>query len=182
MERIKKGDFSALTVLYDKYNKLLFNFAKKFVHNTPEAEDIVQELFLKVWNKSDLYDSKRTPNVAAWLLHLCKNIAIDHLRKSKKSSYLDESELSIIPDISVNVENDVQVKVMRHEIRKSLYQLPVEQREIIELIYFGGMTQSEVSTIKSLPKGTVKSRVRLAMSKLKTLLSDTKTKEAKGSP
>lgn len=168
---VQKKDLDALKELYARYERLTYSMAMKILRNSQEAEEVVQDVFIKIWNKSTLYDSSRGQKFSSWLLRVCHNTAIDKLKRRRGANLLDVENLASIPDIRIDLDNELEMKSLKNRIKEALRKLPEEQREIIELLYFEGFTQSEVAEGMGIPLGTVKSRARLAMVKLKKLLN-----------
>jgi RNA polymerase sigma-70 factor (ECF subfamily) len=172
--RISSHDELALTMLYDKYSKVLFNIILHLVRRQEEAEDILQEVFLQIWNRADMYNKQLGPPIS-WLIRIARNKAIDTLRskRHKTSSAEVEMDESLLPH-SNHPEHHPDVVFMKSEAssiaRQSLSQLPHEQRVLLEKAYFEGYTQSELAKLFSLPLGTVKTRMRNGFLSLQQLL------------
>lgn len=165
MSLIKKGDKDAFNELYSRYGRLVFNFAYKLTGTIVEAEEVTQEVFEKIWRKRNTYiiDKK----ITTWMLQICKNAAIDLLRRRKRTAPIDEYQLDFIVDETINLDDEVEINTIREKLMEAISNLPEEQKEIIKLIYFEGLTQREIAASLEIPLGTVKSRLKLAMSKLK---------------
>ena len=165
MSLVKEGDASAFNELYNRYGRLVFNFAYKLTGTITEAEEVTQEVFEKIWRKRNTYiiDKK----ITTWMLQICKNAAIDLLRRKKRTAPIDEYQLDFLVDDTINLDDEVELKSTRKTLMEAISNLPDEQREIIRLMYFEGLTQREIAASLEIPLGTVKSRLKLAMSKLK---------------
>lgn len=167
---IAGGEERALEMLYDRYERILYGFAMRTMANPALAEEVVQDVFLKIWRGAGRYDPQQG-KVSTWVLSICRHTAVDKLRAMR---HLSESrgpeELDIIEDPNANVAGDVEHRFVAAEVGRALHALPVEQREVIELMYFKGMTQNEISQAQGLSLGTVKGRARLALKKLHELL------------
>lgn len=165
MSLVKEGDASAFNELYNRYGRLVFNFAYKLTGTITEAEEVTQEVFEKIWRKRNTYiiDKK----ITTWMLQICKNAAIDLLRRKKRTAPIDEYQLDFLVDDTINLDDEVELKSTRKTLMEAISNLPEEQKEIIKLIYFEGLTQREIAASLEIPLGTVKSRLKLAMSKLK---------------
>lgn len=168
---IQNKDLDALKELYARYERLTYSLAMKIVGNSQEAEEIVQDVFMKIWHKSVLFDVEGKSKFSSWILTVCKNTAIDKLKKRKGNNVLNIEELVDLPDIRVDLFNEVEFASIKKRVKEALRKLPDEQRELIELMYFHGLTQSDIAEKLDIPLGTVKSRVRLGLQKLKKLLS-----------
>lgn len=166
MELIKNENLDAFNELYSRYGRLVFNLAYKWTRNINEAEEVTQEVFEKIWVRRNTYVMKKS-KVSSWIYKICQNTAFDFLRRKKKTSYLDESQLDFLVDDSINLENEIEMHAIRQLLRNAIADLPKEQQEIIKLMYFEGKTQKEIAASLNIPLGTVKSRVKLAMTKLR---------------
>lgn len=165
----------ALAELYDRYATVLYTLALKILGNATLAQDVVQEAFLTAWRKAGLYSQKRG-NVRTWLFVLCRNLAIDHYRaKMRQASRRVELE-SVGEILMEHDQSPADAAVAREDgrlLQQALEQLPREQRDVIELAYFRGLSQSEIAEQTGTPLGTVKTRTRQAMMKLRGYLVQT---------
>lgn len=166
MELIKSENLDAFNELYSRYGRLVFNLAYKWTRNINEAEEVTQEVFEKIWVRRNTYVMKKS-KVSSWIYKICQNTAFDFLRRKKKTSYLDESQLDFLVDDNINLENEIEMHAIRQLLKNAIADLPKEQQEIIKLMYFEGKTQKEIAASLNIPLGTVKSRVKLAMTKLR---------------
>ncbi|MEM9558399.1 MAG: sigma-70 family RNA polymerase sigma factor [Acidobacteriota bacterium] len=171
--RIADGDDAALGVLYDRYARLLLSLARRVLHDDAEAEEIVQEALLQVWRQAGRYDSRRS-SVSTWLVLITRSRAIDRVRSRQvKQRTLDtvaqeNREVHTSPEGARTVLHEQR----RRRLHTALATLPAEQRQVLELAFFQGMTQSEISSATDIPLGTVKTRTLLAMKKLRVALRD----------
>ena len=162
----------ALAELYDRYATVLYSLAMKILGEAAPAQDVLQEAFLTAWRKAELYNQKRG-NVGTWLIVLCRNLAIDHYRAKMRlaSRHVD---LEAAGDALVAESDDPATVAMAREdgrlLRQALQQLPPEQKQVIEMAYFNGLSQSEIAEATGTPLGTVKTRTRQAMMKLRECL------------
>lgn len=170
--RVAEGDRHAFEVLYERYASTVYGLTLKILGDREAAEEAVQEIFWRVWRRLGSFD--RTRSFAPWLFGIAHNYCIDELRRRKvrpQSVYEDETNpiLSDIPD-----EMDVgEVAVLAEQgriVRSALEQLPEEQRQALLLAYFGGLTQQEIAVRLGNPLGTVKTRMRLGLQKLRAVL------------
>lgn len=162
----------ALAELYDRYSTVLYTLAFKILGDAAPAQDVLQETFLTAWRKASLYDQKRG-NVGAWLIVLCRNLAIDHYRaKMRLASRRVELESAgeLLTETSADPASAVLMQEDGRVLRQALAQLPPEQRQVIEMAYFQGMSQTEIAAATNAPLGTVKTRTRQAMFKLRDFL------------
>lgn len=166
MELIKSENLDAFNELYSRYGRLVFNLAYKWTRNINEAEEVTQEVFEKIWVRRNTYVMKKS-KMSSWIYKICQNTAFDFLRRKKKTSYLDESQLDFLVDDNINLENEIEMHATRQLLKNAIADLPKEQQEIIKLMYFEGKTQKEIAASLNIPLGTVKSRVKLAMTKLR---------------
>ena len=172
VERIAAGDAEALGELYDRYGRVAFGVLYRMLPGPEAAEEVAQDAFHSVWRQARSYRPERG-SVRTWLLAICRNAAIDWRRTRGKRL---EREVSI--DAAADLLGDARVEervvsAMRAErVRKIVGELPKEQREVLALAFWGGYSQSEIAARTDTPLGTVKSRVRLAMNKLRQSLED----------
>ncbi len=171
---IAEGREDALAELYDRYSDTLMGLAVRILGNTSDAEEVLQEVFVHVWNQADRYDPSRS-SVSTWLVMIGRSRAIDRLRSRRvveRTLVAVQYEKSNPHTSPLGVYN-VLVHERRRRMREELAKLPPEQQEVLELAFFRGMTQSEIAESSSIPLGTVKTRTLLAMKKLrKALQSD----------
>lgn len=172
---ISQGDSRALEALYDRYSAVVYRMALRIVKNQELAEDIVQEVFWRVWRRSSSFERERG-RVAQWLFGVAHNLCIDELRRmrSRPISVYEDVEHPLIqqlPDERTDVASEAWQSEQRRVITDMLDQLPEAQRQAIEMAYFGGMSHQEIATKLNRPLGTIKTRVRLGLHKLKSLLS-----------
>lgn len=176
LKRIRSGDFEAVEELYNQYNRVAFALALRILSDPGLAEDAVQEVFLRVWKQPDSYDPTRGRFVT-WLMSVVHNQCIDQLRKKRRPVVsLDQEEsqerLNYLAEKAPGLEEEVWTKLKRETIRQALALLPEEQRKLIELAFFGGYTHNEIADSTGQPLGTVKSRIRQGLLKLKTILQN----------
>ncbi len=161
----------ALEELYDRYGRLAFSLAVRIVASPETAEEIVQEAFLSIWRGAVRYEAARG-SVRTWLLSITHHRAIDAVRRRGarvQTAPIDERVQYVG---GADVWQDVSRSLTRDEVRAALAALPADQRESIELAYFGGLTYPEIAQKLGLPLGTVKSRLRLGLQKLRQLLEN----------
>ncbi len=165
---LRNKDQQAFSYLYDNYSEILNGIINRMVEDRELAEDILQEAFVKIWNNFGQYD-KTKGRLFTWMLNITRNHAIDTIRsKGYKKQHLisaDENAVSSYADENYSAE-----KLDVIGIKQKIVLLKPEQRNIIELTYFGGYTQDEVSKAMGIPLGTIKTRVRTALSELRKLL------------
>jgi RNA polymerase sigma-70 factor (ECF subfamily) len=167
LARIGQKDEDALSALYDRYSGLVFSEAKRILHDTGAAEEILQDLFYQVWRTAERFDPARG-SLAGWLVVAARNRAISKLRrKSGKTEEVDEKGVSL----KVDVESRAAQSLLLDKVRTVMGNLPENQREALECAYFEGMSHTEIAEKTGQPLGTVKTRIRSAMEALKKVLS-----------
>ena len=170
--RVVEGDRGAFEILYDRYASTVFGLALKMLGDREVAEDAVQEIFWRVWRRLGSFDRSRA--FAPWLFGIAHNYCIDELRRRKvrPQSVYEDDENPILSEIAD--EADVGESALLAEqgrlVRSALEQLPEEQRQTLLLAYFGGLTQQEIAAKLGNPLGTVKTRMRLGLQKLRAVL------------
>jgi RNA polymerase sigma factor (sigma-70 family) len=172
MKRIGAKDPAALEWLYDRYEKTVYSFAYRIVQDAMAAEEVVQELFLRVWTHSERYDDSQG-KLTTWMFAVTRNIAVDMLRRKSvrdRGIPVENATLHSKADERADTAVQVEVKSEGQRMREILAELSRDQIQVIDSIYYGGMTQQEVSARYNIPLGTVKSRVRLALKQLKKRL------------
>jgi RNA polymerase sigma-70 factor (ECF subfamily) len=170
------GDARALEVLYDRYSGVVFSFALRIVGDRELAEEILQEAFFRAWQQGGNFSSGRGTFIT-WLLSITHNLSIDEIRKRRRRPQKADSEepeqvLASVPDTGAggDVEGEVWLGALRDTIGTALADLPPAQRQAIEMAYFRGMTQREIAESLGEPLGTIKTRMRLGLQKLKDAL------------
>lgn len=173
IQRIAAEDENALSELYDRYANLVFTIAFNTVGEKQGAEEVTQDVFLRVWNKAENYDPNHA-KVATWLGSIARYRAIDLLRNLRSrpeghSVDLQEVSPSFLVDTS-NPENATVLALESENIRKAVISLPDNQRQVLVWAYFRGYTHQEIAEQLEIPLGTAKTRIRLALQKLRGLL------------
>ncbi len=165
--RLQQRDAQALAELYDRYGRLAYALILRIVRDRSVAEDLVQETFLRVWNRVHGFDAERGA-VGPWLLAVARNQAIDYLRSSggRMRSWF-ESEHTEHPALYSDMERDILAAESARWIKAAMAKLSAPQREVIELAYFEGLSQTEMAERMGQPLGTVKTWVRTALRKLR---------------
>ena len=172
LSRIGRGDEEAFRGLFRRYAPTAIALAERIVRRLHLAEETVQEAFLALWRNPDGYDPERG-SVRAWLLSTVHHRAVDLVRREEAQR---RRALEAVPereehDHAAGVVEEIGAQVERASVREALQQLPPDQREVIELMYFGGRSQSQIAQELDLPLGTVKSRTLLGMRRLRAALS-----------
>ncbi|MPZ98162.1 MAG: sigma-70 family RNA polymerase sigma factor [Dehalococcoidia bacterium] len=176
MNGLAAGDLRALERLYDRYSALVFSVSLRVLHDRQLAEDVVQEVFLRLWRQPASYDPERGRFIS-WLMSVTRNRALDEQRRVSRRLRIEDQEEEPGRELQSHDRGDdpqleLVLQEQRRAVREALTRLPPAQRRVIELAYFGGLTQVEIAEQTGDPLGTVKTRVRLAMQKLREALSD----------
>ncbi len=174
--RASEGDARALEVLYERYSRVVYSFALRIVGDPQLAEEVLQEVFFRAWQQGSAFKSARGSFIT-WLLSITHNMAIDEVRKRRRRPQKADAEepetvLAAVPDAGLDVEDEVWLSSLRETIGIALEQLPPPQRTAIELAYFQGLTQREIAATLDEPLGTIKTRMRLGLQKLREHLGD----------
>ncbi|MCA0971485.1 sigma-70 family RNA polymerase sigma factor [Halobacillus litoralis] len=168
-QKMMNGDKQSLEAIYDKYEKLLYSFVIKLSSDHSLAEEVLQEVFIKLWTQKAQYDETKG-KFSSWIVTITRYTAIDLIRARKESVSLEE-ETDVPEEKGDSVEDLVEWKEKSTDVRRALSQLSDEQRRIVDLFYFKGCSQSKIAEECNLPLGTVKGRLRLALKHLKKHLS-----------
>lgn len=175
-ERLKNRDAGAMSVLYDRYGRLVYSVIFGVVRDGATAEDLVQETFLRVWNRMQGFDSTRGA-LGPWILAVARNRAIDHVRSAAARMSQNSFEIAEHdhPSVFVDMEGDLFAASQARHIREALKRLNDNQRRCIEMAYFEGLSQTEMADRMGQPLGTVKTWVRTALRSLRTELMQVAT-------
>lgn len=165
------GNHEALAQLYDRYAGLAYGVAMRVLGDPARAEDAVQDAFMNVWNRAASFDSERG-SLRAWLLTSVRNRCIDYLR-GRAAHERQEHELQ--PEVAYALSpsdpwREVALSLERTAVRDAMASLPLEQRQVIEMAYFGGYSHTEIADMTHMPLGTVKGRMRLGLEKMGSYL------------
>jgi RNA polymerase sigma-70 factor (ECF subfamily) len=165
--RLQRRDPQALAELYDRYGRLAFTLILRVVRDAAIAEDLVQETFLRVWNRAKGFDAERGA-LGPWLLAVARNRAIDYLRSTggRERNTVDLEQMDH-PALYTDMERDLLTSDSARRVTAAMAKLPSQQREVIELAYFEGLSQSEMAERMGQPIGTVKTWVRAALKRLR---------------
>lgn len=172
---VETNDSKSLEILYDRYESLLFNLAYKITQDVQSSEEVLQDVFMKIWNKKAIFNPKKG-KLSTWLITLCRNRSIDAIRKKKIiESQFDEDFQGIQSDSLP--EYDLLSKEVSEEINKRISLLNKDQQKIISLFYYKGLSQQEIASNLNIPLGTVKSRMRLSIQHLNNYFKKTLRRE-----
>jgi len=168
---IQLGQVTALDLLYERYGRLVYSVALRVINDAQEAEDITQDTFLRLWQRSEIYQP-HWGSLNGFLIMLARSRAIDRLR-SRQSHFRNIQQWQLSYEQAATLPSPLEsatLKERSHHLREALKQLSKAEREVIETAYYGGLSQSEIARQTGLPLGTVKSRSRQALKKLRTAL------------
>ena len=175
IERVRRRDQAAMATLYDRYARPVYSVALRVVREPRAAEDVVQDAFLTVWRRPDAYLPERGA-FGPWILRVARNRAIDLLRRGARERFEPDDDAVGFVERVVDPEPDpgeqVWAETVARRVRAALGDLTPPQREVIELAYFGGLTQREMAARLAIPLGTVKTRVRTALRRLAEILEE----------
>ena len=171
MALLQRNVSEALGDLYDRHHRLVLTLAYRIVGDRAAAEEVVQEAFLSVWRQARTYRSERG-GVRTWLLSIARHRAIDRIRRAPKMGQVAALDDALVDSRLPEVWEQADENVRRDRVRQVLETLPPEQREVVELAYYGGLSQHQIAERTAVPLGTVKGRTRLAMEKLRLALAD----------
>lgn len=176
MSLIARSQEGALSELYDRYVRLVYSMALNVVSDPAIAEEITQDVFVRIWDNAGVYQAERA-KVATWITSVTRHRSIDVLRslKIRPEAHgvpwdISDPEGERLESNSLNVEEQVEISQKQQRIRKVMSTLPYEQRQALAYAYFQGYSQSEIADLLGEPLGTVKTRIRLAMQKMRQLL------------
>lgn len=175
MRRLYHRDKRAFEAIFDRYGDLVYSTVLRVLRDAHLAEDVSQEIFVRLWRKPQSYVAERG-RFLTWLIAVTRNRAVDEVRsrgrrQRHETASPEEQERELPAGDSIDPALNAQLSEQARIVRAALAELPPEQREIIELAYFGGLTQQEISERLDQPLGTVKTRIRLGMQKLRAALA-----------
>jgi RNA polymerase sigma-70 factor, ECF subfamily len=169
--RMQRRDPKALAELYDRYGRMTYSLILRVVRDTGIAEDLVQETFLRVWNRVHGFDAQKG-SIGPWLLAVARNRAIDYLRSAGgRERNAVEYEESDHPRLYCDMEKDLLASDKARRVQSAIGRLNPNQRQVIELAYFEGLSQTEMAERMGQPLGTVKTWVRTALKNLRDELT-----------
>ena len=173
VRRIAEGDRAAMAELYDRYADAVFSLACRIVSLPADAEDVVQEVFTQAWRQAGRYDASRA-SAAAWLLNMTRSRAIDRLRanKTRLRVSVDDDRVAVTPAAGHDQEQLAIGAERAARVRTALSRLGEAQRQVLDLAYFGGLTHGEIAARLDQPLGTIKTRIRTGLLKLRDALME----------
>lgn len=169
------GDKEALEELYSRYSSSVYSLARFMLRQEALAEEASQDIFLNIWLKASSYNPERG-EPRAWIMSVAHHKVVDIIRSRRRNINMtdpkDYETLDLLPSGQMSTADEAELNLERERIRRALTILPEAQREVIDLAYFHGLSQSEIAERLGQPLGTVKTRVRLAMQKLRAELEE----------
>ena len=172
LARVAQADTAAYEALYDRYGATVLGLALKITGDRSASEEVVQEAFWRLWRKADLFEAQRGP-FTSWFFSIVRNLAIDVIRRGHSQPGIpsqSDDALDQIADPNTDVAEAAGVLARHRQVRAAISELPSDQRNVIELAFFYGMTRQEIAEQTGEPLGTIHSRARLAMQKLRESL------------
>jgi RNA polymerase sigma-70 factor (ECF subfamily) len=180
--RVARGDRAALETLYDRHAATVMGICLKIMVERAAAEDVLQETFWRVWQNASTYQPQRG-SFTGWMVRIARNLAIDFYRRqrARPEAIIETKEaepiLDRIPDPDPDVEEQAEARLKAQQMRTALNSLPKEQRQVLEMAYFYGMTRQEIAEATGEALGTIHTRARLGLQKLRQALERTRALE-----
>lgn len=169
---VATGRDAALAALYDRYHRQCFAVALRILSSESDAEEAVQETFVRVWRRSVQYDSSKA-GVASWVLSITRNLCIDELRRRRRRApELPSLDGAMERPSADRTDEEAERKILGDQVRGALQSISSEHRSAIELVYFHGLTSQEVGQLLGVPAPTIRSRLRLGLLKLGGILQE----------
>jgi RNA polymerase sigma-70 factor, ECF subfamily len=159
---VQKGDEYAMASLFDRYSKVVYSVALRVLRDPASAEDVLQEVFMQIWRNPNGFVATRG-SLGGWLAVVARNRSIDALRRKRPSEQVDEMALAS----NFNLADEAERNSLMEKARGVIYLLPIEQRKTLEMAFFDGLTHSEIAEMTGDPLGTVKTRIRSALTTLR---------------
>ena len=162
LQLVQMGDEQAMALIYDRYSRIVYSVALRVLRDPGSAEDVLQEIFLKLWRSPGSFLATRG-SLGGWLAVVARNRSIDALRRRKPTESVDDVPLVS----SCNLANESERTLLIEKARRTIHLLPPEQRKTIEMAFFDGLTHAEIAEMTGDPLGTVKTRIRSALTALR---------------
>jgi RNA polymerase sigma-70 factor, ECF subfamily len=159
---VQKGDEYAMASLFDRYSKVVYSVALRVLRDPASAEDVLQEVFMQIWRNPNGFIATRG-SLGGWLAVVARNRSIDALRRKRPSEQIDDMALAS----NYNLADEAERNSLMEKARGVIHQLPIEQRKTLEMAFFDGLTHSEIAEMTGDPLGTVKTRIRSALTTLR---------------
>lgn len=159
---VQNGDEAAMALLFDRYSKVVYSVALRVLRDPAAAEDVLQDIFMQIWRNPDSFIATRG-SLGGWLAVVSRNRSIDALRRRRPTEQVDEMALAS----PYNLADEAERNNMMEKARGVIHLLPTEQRKTLEMAFFDGLTHSEIAEMTGDPLGTVKTRIRSALTTLR---------------
>jgi RNA polymerase sigma-70 factor (ECF subfamily) len=169
--RVARGDDEAFAALYDRLSPTVYGMCRRVLRDPAESEEVAQEVFLEIWRTAPRFDAGRG-SARAWCTAIAHARAVDRVRSAERRRAREDRVMRADPDPGDVVVEEVTVRLEAERVRRALDELPGRQRESLVLAYYGGHTQTEISAMLNVPLGTVKTRIRDAIGRLRHLVRD----------
>ncbi len=167
--QIRSGSTESFALLVDRYQKKLYYYALKYIHDDQKAQDVIQEAFIKMYVNLNSFDVDR--NFSAWAYRIVHNEALNFIKRNRHEvSVGDESWFANIADERVDLAAELDSKNNRQQIRMAVFKLPMKYRDVLVLYYFEGLEYDDIARVLHIPTPTVGTRIRRAKAKLKAEL------------
>jgi RNA polymerase sigma-70 factor (ECF subfamily) len=164
--RIRGGDEDAVAALHDRYAPIVYSVALRVLNDTTQAEDVLQEIFLQLWRRPQVFDSSRG-SLGAWLAVIARHRAIDLLRRRRPETDIEEVVIAAATDLEDTAGRNLAIA----KVRAAVEHLPAEQRTALDMAFFQGMTHAEIASRTGEPLGTIKTRIRTALMSLRKVFA-----------
>ncbi len=159
---VQRGDEYSMATLFDRYSKIVYSVALRVLRDPASAEDVLQEVFMQIWRNPNGFVAARG-SLGGWLAVVSRNRSIDALRRKRPTESVDDMALAS----NYNLADEAERNNMMEKARTAIHLLPMEQRKTLEMAFFDGLTHSEIAEMTGDPLGTVKTRIRSALSTLR---------------
>lgn len=169
MTQIAQQDQSALSLLYDRYGQMIYSIAYRSLGSVEESEELLMDVFIQVWRTADRYDETKA-RVDTWLIMITRSRICDRLRSGQRRGKVTDALIAFDCVDQILENEDVEISERRAIISTAMGTLPMEQRQVLELSYYGGFSHREIADQTGLALGTVKTRIRLGLEKLRSYL------------
>jgi RNA polymerase sigma-70 factor (ECF subfamily) len=173
MAMIQKRQPEAIGFLHDRYSSMIKALIMKVLHNEAESDDMLQEIFMEIWERAGSYDPQKG-KALGWVITLARRRAIDRLRKReaycRMEERLTEANKREPQEAHAHVEEDLALSEMREHLAKAMVNLPPAQQQVIQLAFYKGMSQREIAAHTGIPLGTIKTRIELGLKKISEAL------------
>lgn len=166
LAKMQRGDEHAMAALFDRYSKIVYSVALRVLRDPAAAEDVLQEVFMQIWRNPTSFIATKG-SLGGWLAVVSRNRSIDGLRRKRPTESVDDMALAS----NYNLANEAERNNMMEKARSVIHLLPMEQRKTLEMAFFDGLTHSEIAEMTGDPLGTVKTRIRSALTTLRKALT-----------